>query len=315
MAEQFMLKEKTHKDPVTPLTTPSEEHHKHALLLMAIPMIVFPILDAVVKVLMQSGFHLLQVASARFLFHSIFFIALLLYNKQSLIKVFSTMLYPKIIIAFALMGITIGFYIALLYTSISIALAVLFTAPILTLLISVPILKERLTMHHITACIIGFIGALLIIRPGTDTFNTGALFALIASISWSTMNIVSRKYGAQLNTKETQCFSGVVSTVVYVIGLATISHDTVLTAGDTNFWITTFIMGMVSGILYMSMQLAHTYAPASTLAPLQYLEIISGLILDLLLWKTVPDTTSWIGINIIIISGLIVWRLNRKKTA
>ena len=56
-----------HKNPVTPLATSSGGQHMGSLLLMAIPAVIFPILDAVVKVLMQSGFHLLQVASARFL--------------------------------------------------------------------------------------------------------------------------------------------------------------------------------------------------------------------------------------------------------
>ena len=276
-------------------------------------MLSFPFLDATAKVLMQNNYHLLQVASGRYFIQTLFILGLIFYYKDSLKNAFKTYIFPKTIIGLANIGLTLGFYGALVYTSVSIALAILFMAPLTTVLLSTVILKERITIKHLSACVIGFIGTIVIIRPGTEDFNTGALFALIAAFSWSTIMIVSRIYATQISPRETQLFSGVLSTIFYIIIMATFTNNLQNFPTDLYFWKYIIVIGILSGVFYTLVQIAHTYTSASTLAPLQYLEMVSGLFLDFILFQIIPDTTTWIGINLVILSGFIVWHTNRQK--
>ncbi len=297
---------------VSTLTSTQKGRHRYALILMILSMLAFPTLDAVAKMLMEQGYALLHVAGARFFFQSLFILGLFIYSRHDLTRIFTHLVPAKIYMTLSNVALTLGFYMALQHTSVSIALAVLFTSPIITLIFSHFILNERITTAHIVACLIGFIGTMLIIRPGTDSFNSGALFALIAACGWTGMNITSRIYGENLNAKETQCFSGIVSTAIYIIGYYALTDSTNLFVANTQFWMLAIFIGVTSAVLYISIQVAHTYAPASTLAPFQYMEMIAGLILDYILWYTTPDFYSWIGINVIIISGLLAGRSRTK---
>jgi len=201
------------------------------------------------------------------------------------------------------------------------AIAIFFVEPIILTILGSIFLKETIGWRRYTACGVGFFGALLVIQPSMQEVGWIALLPVVSAFGLAIFLLVTRLVAQNEDPWSMQFHAGVWGAVfcgiLLYIGDGTGSEifDPVvpdMTAGL--YLLGVGITATISGVLGVY---AYRAAPASVLAPLQYLEIVSATIFGWLVFGHLPDALKWLGIAIIIGSGLyIIWRERRvNKTA
>ncbi|WP_428415164.1 DMT family transporter [Pararhizobium sp.] len=201
------------------------------------------------------------------------------------------------------------------------AIAIFFVEPIILTILGSIFLKETIGWRRYTACAVGFSGALLVIQPSMQEVGWIALLPVVSAFGLAVFLLVTRLVAQNEDPWSMQFHAGVWGAlfcgILLYFGNGTGSEifDPVvpdMTAGL--YLIGVGVTATISGVLGVY---AYRAAPASVLAPLQYLEIVSATIFGWLVFGHLPDALKWLGIAIIISSGLyIIWRERRvNKTA
>jgi drug/metabolite transporter (DMT)-like permease len=206
-------------------------------------------------------------------------------------------------IAFSLLSM-FCFFEALRHLELATAIAIGFVAPLIMTALSVPMLGERVGLHRWSAIVVGFVGALVILRPGSDGFQPAALLCLLAAAAWAASMVYVRRLAKTesevtmmaLQNAAVMCVMGVISPFVWRdLDL----RDLVLTSG--------MALTLVTGQWFMFR--AFRYAPVGLIAPFQYLELLWATLFGWLIWNEFPDRPVWVGAAILIASGLyVIWR-------
>ena len=187
-------------------------------------------------------------------------------------------------------------------------ISIILLGPLLVTMLAAVVLKEKAGPRRWAACLVGFGGALLIIRPGLDGVGIAALWPL-ACISLYSVHVIATRYlSATESTGTIILWSPIVGVVV--LGAATPFY---WVWPDLTTWIGLLAVAFFSSVSNAFRIRALGYAPASVLAPFSYAEIIGGTVAGLLVFGTFPDGWSWIGIAIIVGSGLYVWHRERLR--
>lgn len=222
-----------------------------------------------------------------------------------------------------LMAITmITFVTPLAVMEVADAIAIFFVEPIILTILGSIVLKETIGWRRYTACGVGFFGSLLVIQPSLQEVGPIALLPVVSAFSLALFFMLTRLVAQKEDPWSMQFYAGLwgglFSGVLLLVGnSAGIPFLTPVMPDMTN---TLYIAGAavaatIAGVLGVY---AYRSAPASTLAPLQYLEIVSATILGWWVFGHLPDAIKWLGIAIIIASGLyVIWRerqLNKLAT-
>jgi drug/metabolite transporter (DMT)-like permease len=144
----------------------------------------------------------------------------------------------------------------------------------------------------------------VIIRPGFEALSSGVLFAIATGFCYSFYALSTRKLAGSDPPLVTLFFTG-------LIGVAVTSAllPPVWVWPSQTEWLLMVVIGLVSATGHACVIMASERAPAPLLAPLGYIEIISATILGYVLFADVPDAMTWIGMSIIVASGLVIaWR-------
>jgi len=186
------------------------------------------------------------------------------------------------------------------------AMAIFHASPILMTALSVPLLKEVVGIRRWIAVLCGFLGVLLVVKPGSEVFSNGALFMLTAAffvaLTSNVIRVLGRYDDAACITFYFTLAATLVSTVMSLIwGWQT------PTPGDTMLLI---LVGVLGGCGQYLMTLSLKNAEVGLVSPLKYLMIVFGGILGYLIWGEIPDGFSMAGIMIIISSG--VYTMHRE---
>ena len=180
------------------------------------------------------------------------------------------------------------------------ASSVFYTAPLLAVAFSVPILGEKVGIRRWTAVIIGLVGVMIIVRPGGSVFNLGGVAMLIAAVAVGITSNVIRKLN---QTDQAICItfyftlSGAIVTTVACLWLGWNTPN----PGD---WFLLVCVGILGGSAQYTLTLSFRYAQVGIIAPLKYLSIVVGGLLGFIIWDETPDRITILGIVIIIASGL-----------
>lgn len=193
------------------------------------------------------------------------------------------------------------------------ATAIGFTAPLFTALLSIVVLKDRVGIHRWSALIVGFLGVLLMTRPGHDGFQIGAAFALLNAVMISTVAIAIRRMSLT-ESSETLTLCQMALITLFTIALLPFGWVTPAWA-DVGLLA---IAGVGNGIAQFWWTKALHIAPPSAVVPFQYLSLVWTGAIGYVVWHHVP--TSWViaGAMIVVASGLyILWRetVRRAPTA
>ena len=200
---------------------------------------------------------------------------------------------------------TILFLLGLQHLQIPDATAISFVSPVFVMALSIVFLGEIVGARRWLSALVGFIGVLIIVQPGTSSFHYASIFTLVAAFVGAFSAILTRK--AAHDRAETMMVW------TSVIGL---SVTTVLVwpeIGQTSWHEFTF--GMAGGIFFAVGQIccvfAYRMAPASLLAPFSYVQMISATVVSYLIWGIVPGLATTVGASLIVASGL--YSLHRER--
>ena len=275
-----------------------------AIILNASAWMIVPVMDAFAKHL-SSSMDVLQITWARYFFTVVFTLSLmLLFYRNTLVwsKKPTLQLIRGLIFVFS----TYLFFYAISEISLPKALTLAFVAPICVTALSPFFLNEKVGLKRWTAVSMGFIGTLIVIRPGFIEFNLATFAALGNGICYGFYLIITRKLSTSDNSLLTLLFSGVVGTIIISLFMPSVWVNP-----SVNQWIMMALIGFIASIVHLFIILSLKYADASKLAPLGYTEIITNIIISYYFFYELPDNWTYLGLFIIVLSGLYIYHRER----
>ena len=267
---------------------------------------ILPFMDTIAKYL-SADLSFFQITWARYFFTVLFALPLMFFFfKKNL--TWSTQ--PKLQI---FRGLSLFFANVLFFYSISIismakALTLAFIAPLITTALSPFLLNEKVGIKRWSAVLIGFIGSLIVIRPGFLEFNLATIAGMGTGFFYGIYLIVTRKLHTSDNPLLTLLLTGVVGLLI-----GTIFVPLVWINLTPNQWLLLALMGVFACLGHFFLILSLKYADASKLAPLGYFEIVTNVILGYYFFMDFPDFWTWFGLLIIIFSGVYISFREIKK--
>ncbi|WP_375253924.1 DMT family transporter [Yoonia sp.] len=207
---------------------------------------------------------------------------------------------------------------ALRYLPLADALAIAFVMPFILLLLGHFVMGEHVGWHRLIACAAGFVGTLLVIQPNFAAVGYPALLPLGVAVVFALFMMVTRKIAKAEDPIKLQAISGVQATIILLVFLALVPSA----AGTFTFdlgarnWALLAALGLLGTTAHLVMTWSLRFAPASTLAPMQYLEIPFGTAVGYMVFADLPNGLAAIGIFVTVGAGLyIIFREQRLAKA
>jgi drug/metabolite transporter (DMT)-like permease len=290
----------------------ADQNPLRGMLIMASAMIVLPVMDAIAKYMatfeaMSPG----QVTFYRFFFQLVCTLPLLLAGGA----VLSTKRPWMNLLRGVLHGAaSLLFFVAVKYMPLADVFAIYFVEPFMLACLSALFLGDKVGWRRWLAIVVGFGGAMIVIQPSFEIFGLKALLPVACAFLYAIYLFMNRAIGEADSPLAMQTMAGVGGTI-FMAGALWLGN----TAGVADFslslpasWlglVLLLILGSISGYAHILVVRAFRLAPLSLLAPFQYFEIISATVLGYALFGDFPNLSKWIGIVIIVGSGLfIIWR-------
>ena len=206
---------------------------------------------------------------------------------------------------------TACFFGGLRFLPLAEASAITFLAPMFAIALSMPVLKERPTRAHWFAAIVGFVGILFLIRPGSAVFHPATVLLVVAAISNALYQLLTRRLPNDA-PYTTLFYSALVGTVILSLGLPFAELPSAVTLHDAFFLV---LLGFLAGLGHWMLITAFLLAPASLIAPFTYLHMIWATVYGYLVFGQLPDGISAIGMAVIVASGVALVLHERRSRA
>lgn len=277
--------------------------------LMSAALFCFALLDTTGKWLTQH-LPVVQVVWARYASHFVF--GFLFINPWTVPGLFRTRRpFLQLARSTLLMLSTAINFTALRYLQLDETTAILFTTPFFIALFAGPILGEWIGWRRWIAILIGFAGALVVIRPGTGALHPVAFLALGGSCAYALYNISTRALAPYDSTQTTITYSAMVGVIAATLPLPWIWQTPTepLVIGGM------VLVGLFGLVGHLFLIMAHRFAPAGVLAPFIYLQIVWVIVSGFVVFGDVPAYWTLIGAGIVIASGLYLLYRERLKKA
>ncbi len=274
---------------------------------MLLTMGLFVTMDGLAKWLTQS-YPVPQVIWARYVFH--FALLALFLNWRLLPTLRSRNLKLQIGRSLLLVVTTTLFFFGISQVQLATASALMLVAPLLVTLLSIPLLKEQVGPRRLASVAVGFLGALVILRPGGELFDLAALLPLAAACTYALYQITTRMLSAVDTPLTTLVYTALVGAL-----LSTMVVLFVWRTPDTLGWVVMIATGGLGAVSQFCLIKAFQAAPASTVTPFGYSAILWATLYGWLLFGDLPDSWTLIGAAIIVASGLYVWHREHRRAA
>ena len=263
--------------------------------------LILPIMDAIAKYLSYS-LPILQITWFRFFFSAVITgIFIYLFSRKSFVR--SKNIKSQVLRGILLLTSSLLFFYAISVISLAKALTLAFICPLIVTALSPYFLKERVGRRRWTAVIVGFIGVLLVIRPGIVEFNWASLASLGTGLCYAIYLIVTRSLKDTDNGLLTLLFTSIVGTIVLSLYLPFVWINPSL-----NQLLLAVNMGFIAALAHGLIIISYNFSDASKLAPLGYFEIIPNIIIGYIWFSDLPDKYTILGLLVIILSGIYVFR-------
>lgn len=211
-----------------------------------------------------------------------------------------------------LLGATVCFVVGVKTVPLATAHVIGFASPLMVVALSALVLGEQVRPARWAAVIAGFVGVLIVLRPGTGAALPATALWLVASAGfWSVVQIMSRSIAAHDSAETTAIYTymaALIATSVLVPWV--IDWHAEHTPGD---WLAILAVGLFGGIRHYFIIKAYALAPASVIAPFNYSELIGATLVGVVVFGTVPGTWTWLGAAVIIAAGLYLVRSEARK--
>lgn len=279
---------------------PSSGHaHRRGVLFMLAALAVLPVMDAIAKALTQR-YPVLQVAWARFFFA---FLVLLPFTPRASLAL---LLRPprlglQLARSLCMVLAVLLFFTTLRYLPLADTLAICFLYPLVMIALAALFLGEPVGRRRWIAAFVGFLGALVVIRPGFALFHPAALLGLLTSVVFAGFAALTRKLAASAPPAVLLVWGTLIGTIVLSL-LAPLAW-VVPRAVDLALML---LMGLSGAVGHLLLLKAFEAAPAVVLAPVAYVEIVGAIMLGWLVFCDLPDAATWTGTAIICAAGVYV---------
>ena len=272
-----------------------------AIILNLSAWVMLPVMDGFAKYL-SSTLPILQITWSRYFFTVVFVLPIMLvFFRKNLTWTEQPKL--QLIRGLLLFCANILFFYSISIISLAKALTLAFIAPLIVTLLSPILLGEKVGFRRWAAVIVGFIGSLIVIRPGFLEFNLASSAALGTGVMYGFYLIVTRKLHNSDNPLLTLLLTGTVGAIV-----GSIIMPTVWVQPTINEWYMMFAIGFFASIGHFFLILSLRYADASKLAPFGYFEIVPNIIIGYFFFNHFPNQWHFLGLFIIISSGIYIFR-------
>lgn len=209
-------------------------------------------------------------------------------------------------------------FTALKYLPLADAVAIVFVMPFVMLLLGKYILGEEVGARRLMACTVGFVGTLLVIQPSFATVGWPALLPVFVAVNFSVFMLITRQIAKQTDPIGLQAVSGVmavalIAPLLWLGGYAKIDAMNLISP-NAQQWQLLIAIGTLGTVAHLLMTWSLRYAPSTTLAPMQYLEIPFATFIGLVIFQDLPDPLAGLGILITMAAGLYII-LRERATA
>ena len=277
-----------------------------AIILNLSAWIVLPFMDTIAKYL-SSEISFFQITWARYFFTVFWTLPLMFFFFRKNLK-WSENPKLQILRGITLLSANICFFYSISIISMAKALTLAFIAPLETTALSTIILGEKVGIKRWSAVIVGFLGSLVVIRPGLIEFNLATFAALGTGFFYGVYLIITRKLHTVDNPLLTLLITGVVGAIISSMFVPIIWVNL-----SQSQWLWLALMGIFACLGHLLLIYSLRYADASKLAPFGYFEIVTTIILGYYFFQDFPDIWTFTGLFIIISSGVYVFKREIKK--
>ena len=261
--------------------------------------VILPVMDGLAKYL-SVDLPVLQIVWARYFFTVVITLSfIIIFFRKQLVWTSKPKL--QLFRGLILLCANMLFFYAISIISLTKALTLAFVAPLIVTALSPFILGEIVGYRRWLAVIIGFIGSLIVIRPGLIEFNLATLAALGTGFFYGIYFIITRK----LHTADSPLLTLLITGVVGAIILSAYMPFSWIEP-NPNQWLFMFCIGLCASVGHFFLILSLKYADASKLAPFSYFEIVTNVIIGYYFFSDFPDIWTWVGLLIIINSGIYI---------
>jgi drug/metabolite transporter (DMT)-like permease len=277
------------------------------ILLMCAGTCLFPFMNAAVK-LLAARYPVPEIVWARFTGHLIIMLIIflphhrwrLLWPRRPAVQIGRSLL---------MLVSNMVFVIAIASVPLATASAIGFTSPLIVTALSVPLLHEQVGWRRWSAVMVGFAGALIVIRPGNGFHDPAVLLLLFSALAYALYQIATRWVGRYDNAATGIVFAALIGSLAMSVVL-----PFVFVAPQTLFDALLFLsLGVLGGLGHYLIIRAFQLGNAAVMAPLGYVELIGTATLGYLIFGNFPDLWTWVGAGVIIASGLYIAVRERKR--
>jgi drug/metabolite transporter (DMT)-like permease len=286
---------------LTSLATPTQASDNHLLGIawMLATMFWFVTLDSTAKYLMQT-YPVVQVIWARFFFHLLFVV--LLMGPQLVTRIKSQNLLHQCLRSLFMFSTTVLFFVGISFLPLATASTIMFMSPVIVTVLSIPLLGEKVGPRRWMGIAIGFVGALVVMRPGTDSLQLSILVVLAAAFTNALYQVFTRKLGMRDSPMTSLFYTGVIGALVTTI-VAPFYWQPVAAVD----WLLFVFAGIAGGIGHLCLIRAFRHAPASVVAPFSYSSLLWATSFGFVLFGDLPGVWTLSGAALIIGSGLYIF--------
>jgi drug/metabolite transporter (DMT)-like permease len=275
--------------------------------LMLLAMAILPCIDVIAKYMGQNGTPVLQIVWARLAFGAVLTLPFA-FRHTGFAKLLPDRPFVHGLRAVLLITATFLFFASLKFLPIADALAIFFVQPLVVTALSPLINKEHVGPRRWAAVAVGFVGTLIIIRPGLGVMNPGSLLALASGTSLALYFLVTRRIsGSQkaiVTTFHTNLLGGVITSVLVCF---------VWVTPTPTDWLLMVALAAIANIGHNFIVRAYDHAEASLLAPLAYTEMVTSTILGLIFFGDFPDAWTFVGVAILISCAIYISMRERAQ--
>ena len=266
---------------------------------------VLPFMDTIAKYL-SSEISFFQITWARYFFTVFWTLPFMFFFFRKNLK-WSENPKLQILRGITLLSANICFFYSISVISMAKALTLAFIAPLVTTALSPMFLGENVGIKRWSAVIVGFIGSLVVIRPGLIEFNIATVAALGTGFFYGVYLIITRKLHTVDNPLLTLLITGLVGAIISSVFVPIVWVNL-----NQSQWLWLALMGIFACLGHLLLIYSLRYADASKLAPFGYFEIITNIILGYYFFQDFPDIWTFSGLFIIISSGVYIFKKELK---
>lgn len=292
---------------MTTKIAPVEERRNFGIGILLVAQLFFTALDTSAKYMSVAGIPTTEIVFIRYLVHVVLILALIAPVQRGIFR--SRAWGLELLRGLCLLGVTVANFLAMRFLPLTVTGALMFTMPLMVTALSGPLLKEKIGPRRWAAVGVGFIGILIIIRPGTEAFHPAALIALAGALAAAFYSIITRKLAGVDGPTTQQLYSGLIALTC----VTPFAFQNWVWPTDGATWFAFLIAGVAGMLAHQLNTIALRYAPPSVLAPFSYTELLLLALASWLIFQQPPDLWFYLGAPIIIGSGVYIWWRERQQ--